>query len=329
MAYQTGDTILDDEYNLFISGSSATQYGINHIMGTGNAGYGLGQTELATTTAGVTIQAAQWNSLFTAMDNVANHTNRSLTSTAARSAGDPIAAVSALSTDLNNLAADVVGGSVNATAVSEGSEDQSLVASAVYDTSHICEASFTFAGGNEARWFFNAGGKLRMKLTNTATNSTGKDTSVSGIITSIGTFDIGSTTSARSGSGDTATTEATTTGYYDLGTSYTTLLHIEESAGTYTNNVEVKYEAKVSSAHGDGLGNNGDVVTVKASVLLNDGTRSDYTSGNTSGVNVEAEAAGPTDFAFHTVDPTTAQGLSTVYTSITVASVSNDIVNND
>ena len=38
MAYQTGDTILDDEYNLFISGSSATQYGINHIMGTGKAG---------------------------------------------------------------------------------------------------------------------------------------------------------------------------------------------------------------------------------------------------------------------------------------------------
>ena len=210
-----------------------------------------------------------------------------------------------------------------------GGEDSSRVASAVYDTSHIVEETFTFAGGNEARWFFNAGGKLRMKVTNSATNSTSKDTSLSGVITSVGTFDIGSTTSARSGSGDTATVSASSTGYYDLGTSYTTLLHIEESAGTYANNIEIKYEAKVNSAHGDGNGNNGDVVTVKCSALLNDGIRADYTSGNTSSVNVEAEAAGPTDFAFHTVDPTTAQGLSTVYTSISVANVSNAIVNND
>ncbi len=329
MAYTAGDTILDDEYNLFVGGTTGSQYGINHIQGTGNAGYGLGQSTVATVSAGNTVQASQWNSLFTAMDNVANHTNRTLTSTTARSAGDAIAAISALSADLNNLAADVVGGSTAATAVTEGGEDSSRVASAVYDTSHIVEETFTFAGGNEARWFFNAGGKLRMKVTNSATNSTSKDTSLSGVITSVGTFDIGSTTSARSGSGDTATVSASSTGYYDLGTSYTTLLHIEESAGTYANNIEIKYEAKVNSAHGDGNGNNGDVVTVRCSALLNDGTRSDYTSGNTSSVNVEAEAAGPTDFAFHTVDPTTAQGLSTVYTSISVANVSNAIVNND
>ena len=45
--------------------------------------------------------------------------------------------------------------------------------------------------------------------------------------------------------------------------------------------------------------------------------------------NVEEEAAGPTDIAFHTVDPTTAQGLSTVYTNISTTAVSNAIVNND
>jgi len=46
-------------------------------------------------------------------------------------------------------------------------------------------------------------------------------------------------------------------------------------------------------------------------------------------VNVEEEAGGPTDIAFHTVDPTTAQGLSTVYTNISTTAVSNAIVNND
>jgi len=319
MSYTVGETILDDHYNGFLSGSSAGAYGINHVMGTGNAGYGLGQTELAETSAGVTIVAARWNSLFTGMDNTANHTNDSLTSTAARSTGDSIAIISALQTDLNTLAASVVGGSVSATAVTTGSEDLSTVSSAVFDTSHIVETTFTFAGGDEVRWFFNAGGDLRISLTNNATNSTAKDTSVGGLITSMGNFDIKSTTSARSGSGDTATTEATTTGYYDLSTSYATLLHLDESAGTYANNIEVKVEAKVSAAHGDGRGNNGEVVTVKCSVLLNDGTRTDYTSGNLSSIHVEAEAAGTTDWSFRTVDPTTAQGLATVYTTITVA----------
>ena len=63
--------------------------------------------------------------------------------------------------------------------------------------------------------------------------------------------------------------------------------------------------------------------------MLNDSTRTDYTTGNLSSVNVEEEAGGPTDIAFHTVDPTTAQGLSTVYTNISTTAVSNAIVNND
>ena len=128
MAYVAGDTILDDEYNKFVNNSS-TPFGINFIQGTGTGNVGLGQTELATVGAGDTVTAAQWNSLFTAMDNLANHTNSSITSTAARASGDTIPAISALSTDLANLKADVQGGCVNATAVSAGGEDSSRVAS--------------------------------------------------------------------------------------------------------------------------------------------------------------------------------------------------------
>ena len=58
MAYTAGDTILDDEYNLFVTGTSGSQYGINHIQGTGNAGYGLGQSDVATVSAGNTVQAS-------------------------------------------------------------------------------------------------------------------------------------------------------------------------------------------------------------------------------------------------------------------------------
>ena len=150
MGYVAGEKILDDEFNTFLNGSTAAQYGINHIMGTGAGGYGLGQTELGAVTNGDTITVGQWNGLFTAMDNIANHTNRTLTTgtTTQRVAGDPIAIKAALSGDLNDLAADVVGGCTSATAVSEGSELQSSAASARWNESHIVEQSITFSNNN-------------------------------------------------------------------------------------------------------------------------------------------------------------------------------------
>ena len=53
MGYVAGDKILDDEYNNFLSGTSAGAYGINHVLGSGTAGYGLGQTELTECVIGV------------------------------------------------------------------------------------------------------------------------------------------------------------------------------------------------------------------------------------------------------------------------------------
>ena len=123
MAYSAGDAILDDEYNTFVN-SSSDPFGYNHFAGTGAGVYGLGQTAIATVSAGDTIAASSWNALFTGMDNIANHTNVSITASSV-SAGDAIAIRSALVADLANLAAAVAGGSVSATAISESSELQS------------------------------------------------------------------------------------------------------------------------------------------------------------------------------------------------------------
>ena len=60
-------------------------------MGTGATVYGLGQTELPTVqggSAGTTVTAASWNALLTAMDNIGDHTNDSLTARTQVAAGD-------------------------------------------------------------------------------------------------------------------------------------------------------------------------------------------------------------------------------------------------
>ena len=121
MAYTAGDTILDDEYNTFANNSSSP-FGYNHFAGTGSGVYGLGQSAISTVSAGGTVNASQWNTLFTSITNIANHTNDTMTSRSAVSAGDTIAIKAAVAADLATLAASVAGGCASATAVSEGSE---------------------------------------------------------------------------------------------------------------------------------------------------------------------------------------------------------------
>ena len=111
MAYTAGDSILDDEYNDFV-GKATSPFGYNHFAGAGSANYGLNQSSIATVSAGGTINASNWNTLFTGLDNIANHTNVSITSSSV-SAGDAIAIRSALVSDLASLAAAVAAGSTS------------------------------------------------------------------------------------------------------------------------------------------------------------------------------------------------------------------------
>ena len=320
MGYVVGEKILDDEYNTFVN-SSSSPYGYNHFAGTGALNYGLGQTALATEVAGETIGVTEWNALFTGMDNIANHTNDTLSSTAARSAGDTIAIKSALTTDLATLAASVAAGCTSATAISAGSELQSSTSSTRWTGSHIVEHSITFASNNALRWFFNAGGTMRMTFTrnsNGGGSATSKDSSVDELITAIGNFDLKSGVSTRSGSGETVTTNGLANGVFDLGTGYTVLLKLTQASGTYTSmyiDIQAKLDAAIASAT---------VVTMYYRIVDVDSGDSGYTSGNTSGVDQYANYIGTTDFSTRIVAPTTGEGLASVSTISSSAVVSNN-----
>ena len=177
MGYVAGETILDDEYNTFVN-SSSSPFGYNHFAGTGSGVYGLGQTHIATVDAGQNVTASQWNTLLTGMDNIANHTNASVTARTQVTSGDTIAIKAAVETDLATLAAAVAGGCTGATAVSEGSELQSQTSSTRWTGSHTVEHSITFSSGDNLRHFFNAGGKMRTQLSrngNGGGSATSKD----------------------------------------------------------------------------------------------------------------------------------------------------------
>jgi hypothetical protein len=311
MAYTAGDPILDDEYNTFVN-SSSSPYGYNHFAGTGAGVYGLGQTAIATVAPGDTILASHWNTLFTAMDNIANHTNDTITSTSV-SAGDTIAIKSALISDLASLAAEVAGGCASATAVSESAELQSSVSSTRYNGSHTVEQKITFSNNNNLRHFFNAGGKMRMKVTRAGGgNSDGTDTSKDGsldeVISAMGNFDLGSVSSSRSGSGETLTTNGLANGVSDLTTSYTTLMLLTQDSGTYSGSISIKVEALADTADYNTM----TAVTMKLTITEGDGTDTTYEPSNLNSTNINAEFVGQTDVALHTMNPTTGEGLASV-----------------
>jgi len=323
MAYVAGDTILDDEYNAFLTNTSGT-IGINHTMGTGATVYGLGQTELATvqggTDSGTTVTAASWNALLTAMDNIGNHTNDTLTARTQVAAGDTIAIKAAIAADLVSLAAEVAGGSASADAISAGSELQSSVSSTRYAGSHTVEHTVTFSNANEMRFFFNAGGKIRVNLTrngNGGSSATSKDGSVDELITAMGNFDIASLASTRSGSGETLTTDGFAIGFQDVTTSYQTVFLLTQANGTYTS-MTLKGEIKGNATQGSTTN-----VTIKMTLTDADGGDILYTSGNLSSIDQFENFIGQTDFATKLMLPTTAQGLNPVYTLSGSAETSN------
>ena len=314
MAYQAGDTILDDEYNVFVN-SSSDPFGYNHFAGTGSGAYGLGESSISTVSAGDTINASHWNTLFTGMDNIANHTNVSITASSV-SAGDTIAIRSALVTDLANLAAAVEGGSTSATALGTNAVGSSTNSGTWNSTSTI-ERSVTFANADKMRHFFNAGGKIRIDPSCTTGIDGSKDTVFDDLTTTAtGNLDIGSKSSTRSGSGETLTTNGLALGFHDLTTSYQTILKLTSDNSGYTSNA-VEYQAKLDAAVGTAV-----VITVK--MISTDPAGDDtYTSGNTSGVPTNPNEAPRMTLALIEVHPTNAQGLTAAIQSSSNAEVSN------
>ena len=315
MAYSAGDPILDDEYNVFVN-SSSDPFGYNHFAGPGSGVYGLNQATISTVSAGDTIAASHWNSLFTGMDNIANHLNRSITSSSV-SAGDTIAIRSALISDLANLAADVAAGGVNVTALGTNAIGTSTNGG-TWNTTSTIERSVTFANNNTMRAFFNAGGSIRVDPATSGSVDGNKDTVFQELTAAVGNLDIGAHATTRSGTGETQTSFASSTGFHDLGTSYTSMIKITSNNGGYTSNY-VEIFAKLNAAASGGTAT---VMTIKM-VSSDPADDTTYTSPNTSGVPANPNEAPAMQLNIIEEFPTDAQGLAAAIQSASNAQVSN------
>ena len=109
MAYTAGDTILDDEYNTFVTGSASgtathTVANVNSVWGSGSADKGYGQTStISAVSAGTTITATQWNDFLGRIETLGSHQGTTVTDYSALTTGDTVEAYATVSTDLTNV----------------------------------------------------------------------------------------------------------------------------------------------------------------------------------------------------------------------------------
>ena len=318
MAYSAGDTILDDEYNTFVN-SSSSPYGYNHFAGTGSGSYGLGQSHIATVSAGDTINASHWNTLFTGMDTIANHTNDSMTSRASVSAGDTIAIKTAVETDLATLAASVNAGSPNADALTDDDQGTSTNGN-TWRTSSTIERSVTFASADAMRHFFNAGGSIKCDPGTSGSTDGGKDIAFASLVAAIGTISIKSKTTTQSSSdgGDTEVSFDSSNGFHDLGTTYSSKIKYTSSdySGNYSGSF-VEISAKLNAAVGTAT-----IMTIKLQSEDPVGDQT-YTSGNTDGKFTNESYVPAMSLNIVASEPTNAQGLASAIQVLSSAEVSN------
>ena len=325
MAYVAGDLITDGEYNAFLTPTSGT-IGINHTMGTGATVYGLGQAELPVVQggadSGTTVTAASWNALLTAMDNIGNHTNDSLTARTQVVAGDTIGIKAAIAADLVSLAAEVAGGSTSATALTTSSALQTVTTgSEGWDSTATQEVSVTFANANNMRFFFNGGGKIRITVGTVQAATSTKDQAYIDLGTALGNIDINSLTTTRSGSGETLTTNNLARGFQDMTTSYQNIIKLTSDNSNYTGNT-VEIFAKTTG--GNGNSGNATVLTIK--MVATDGAGdTQFTDGNLNSVAVAAKDTPKMRTTLFTLTPSTAQGLDPIYGISASAAVSNTV----
>lgn len=241
MTYSSGGLIQASDYNTIAWGTSSggtytsSPSNLAYVWGTGNGRFGYGQSTSAFTqlSASTTVTATQWTGVFGAVNSAASHQGASAASLPSSvTAGTTITFLSATSTALANINGNVgaVSGALTDSAATTYTGPSS------WSTSTTATHTVTFASADAARYFFNAGGKLKLSFSISTGNARANEWN--DLASKCGTIVIGYQNTTKSGGSGTPTTllNGGTGGYWGATTGG--VVHFKQYADTapYTAN---------------------------------------------------------------------------------------------
>jgi len=172
MTYTSGGLIEATDYNGFVSTTAGAN--VNNVWGAGSGDAGWGQAALSTVAATNTITATQWATLVNTLVSMGAHTGTTITARTAPTAGQTISILAALNTDLTNITANRQNAVANGTQFTGWTGTNSKTGTTSGSPWSITFTNtVTFASAAAARYFFNAGGRIKIDVSKTATGQTG------------------------------------------------------------------------------------------------------------------------------------------------------------
>lgn len=247
MTYSSGGLIQAADYNGFVANTVGAN--VNGIWGAGATDSGYGQTALATVSAAGTVTATQWASLVNTLSSMGSHQGTTITARTAPVTGNTITILSNLNTDLTNLTTNRGNAAASGTQFTGWTGTSSKTAATGSGASAwtiTFTHTVTWASAAAARYFFNAGGRIKWETSKTA-DTTDADTEWNDLAnTLVGDIYITGGTGSQTIAGTTYTGTTkiggtgspnillTTTGWYDLTTGDTIIYKQFADTAPYT-----------------------------------------------------------------------------------------------
>ena len=286
MAYSQGGLIEASDYNNFLNGSN--QLNTVWSTGTGNAGYG--QTALSTVSVSGVVTATQWASLINTLNNALTHQSGSGSGISATTAGSTINYLSTLATNVNtsytNRLAFASSGSTSAGTNFATAWTNATTATTLSGT---WGARCAFGSADQARYFFNAGGRLKFNFSASGSNGSGRSNEVVALAGFMGGFSaFGQTTNGgRTGTGGTLNTNNTAKGYWNTtAATNTTIVAVTSTTAAYTSDTGSLYVNINGATTNGATGVNVDFYGTMSSTSGSNGPGGTYSFDDTLSVTV-------------------------------------------
>jgi len=242
MSYAQGDLIEATDYNNIIGANTSVNPNTFHaVWAWGANSRGYGQTPISNVSVAGTVTATQWATLINNINSANLHITNTSSGLTANTAGQLIGHSGGLPVAVTRLNQDRMLFSTNSAVVVNHNSLTSYSAWSVASTSATQTRAFgatvTFASPDRARFFFNAGGRLKFNVS--AVNNVGaasRSAAVADLFTYLGGVALfgANTNAGRTGTGGTLVTNDTTDGYYNATTANTTIVSVTSTTSNYT-----------------------------------------------------------------------------------------------
>jgi hypothetical protein len=288
MTYSAGNVILAADYNGFANDSANN---IGNVWSTGSGDAGWGQTAIANVAAAATVTATQWATLVNTLTTMGQQTNVAITSRTAPVTGNTISILANVATDINNLTASR--GNAAASGTTNNTWTGNIAKLTATGSGNAAwtitfTSTTTFANATAARYFWNAGGLIRIDMSKSSTG-TDTDPDWNTFVGTVGTLYMSGrvnfaaqtiagtsyTGFTRSGGSGTPSPDQSTTGWYSLtaNAAPTTMWQLNSSVSPYSGEY-IRVTANVNA---------GSTTLTFVTTWVSDGSTGAGTTANISG----------------------------------------------